>query len=229
MKELWKIWRSGHGRAAWNMAADEALLEMADQIGHPVLRFYGWISPAGTFGYSQQYGRVAEWTNLRPLIRRPTGGGFVPHENDWTYSLVFPSGNHWHGLKAEESYRRVHSWLHSSLEICNVRAQLSSQSQKNLPGQCFAGAERFDVLVDGRKLAGAAQRRNRSGLLVQGSIQPPPSQVRREQWEEAMLEEGARAHGNRWSAFEPAAAFIQRATDLEAAKYSRDSYNQKRF
>jgi lipoate-protein ligase A len=36
---------------------------------------------------------------------------------------------------------------------------------------CFANPVRADVLVDGRKVAGAAQRRTRAGLLHQGSIQ----------------------------------------------------------
>ncbi|MFZ3375780.1 MAG: hypothetical protein WA183_09525, partial [Chthoniobacterales bacterium] len=36
---------------------------------------------------------------------------------------------------------------------------------------CFATPVRADVLVDGRKVAGAAQRRTQAGLLHQGSIQ----------------------------------------------------------
>ncbi len=36
---------------------------------------------------------------------------------------------------------------------------------------CFANPVRADVIVDGRKIAGAAQRRTRRGLLQQGSIQ----------------------------------------------------------
>ena len=36
---------------------------------------------------------------------------------------------------------------------------------------CFANPVRADVMIDGRKIAGAAQRRTRRGLLQQGSIQ----------------------------------------------------------
>src|SRR6201996_7923753 len=94
---------SGKSEAALNMALDEALLEAMPRLQIPVLRFYGWIQPAATFGYFQKYEEVAVTTHLRPLIRRPTGGGIVPHDADWTYSAVFPPGHEWHALKAEES------------------------------------------------------------------------------------------------------------------------------
>jgi lipoate-protein ligase A len=38
-------------------------------------------------------------------------------------------------------------------------------------GACFANPVHADVMVNGRKVAGAAQRRARAGLLHQGSIQ----------------------------------------------------------
>ena len=76
----WLLINSGKGAAAFNMALDEALLENVSRLGKPVLRFYGWTEPAATFGYFQQFSEVERATPLRPLIRRPTGGGIVPHE-----------------------------------------------------------------------------------------------------------------------------------------------------
>src|SRR5688500_8962107 len=108
MMENWFLLRSGKCDSAWNMALDEALLTSAAQLQSPVLRFYGWTEPAATFGYFQKYSEVENWSSLRPLIRRPTGGGLVPHYKDWTYSLVFPPGHYWHEFQAGESYRRVH-------------------------------------------------------------------------------------------------------------------------
>src|SRR5665213_1648503 len=107
----WLLLNPGKCAAAFNMALDEALLENVVRIGKPVLRFYGWTEPAATFGYFQKFSEVERATQLRPLIRRPTGGGIVPHDADWTYSAVFPPGHEWHSLKAEESYRRIHDWL----------------------------------------------------------------------------------------------------------------------
>jgi lipoyl(octanoyl) transferase len=226
--ESWHIWRSGPARAAWNMATDEALLEVADLIGRPVLRFYGWTEPAATFGYGQRYNLVAGWTHLRPLIRRPTGGGLVPHDADWTYSLVFPPGHQWHGLKAEESYRRLHLWIHGAFAAGGVGTELSIGKQKPEPGQCFIGAERFDLLWRGQKLAGAAQRRNRQGLLIQGSVQPASISLTRQAWEEAMLETGSQRHGNKWHDFQPGPGLMQRADELERKKYSQEHHNQRR-
>src|SRR5204862_2694280 len=97
--------------AAWNMACDEVLLNAVSQLQRPVLRFYGWTEPAATFGYSQKYTDIAQWTKLRPLIRRPTGGGLVPHDADWTYTLVFPENHPWYSLSAVESYERIHDWI----------------------------------------------------------------------------------------------------------------------
>ena len=106
------------------MALDEALLESMPRLGRPVLRFYGWTEPAATFGYFQKYADVERATHLRPLIRRPTGGGIVPHDADWTYSLAFPPGHEWHSLKAEESYRRIHEWIQKAFAKLNVATNL---------------------------------------------------------------------------------------------------------
>jgi hypothetical protein len=106
----WLLLVSGPGEPAFNMALDEALLVTAPERGRPVLRLYGWSAPAATFGYFQRHAEVARLTALRPLIRRPTGGGLVPHDADWTYSLAFPVGHEWHSLRADESYRRIHEW-----------------------------------------------------------------------------------------------------------------------
>ena len=107
------------------MALDEALLEAVARLGKPVLRFYGWTEPAATFGYFQKYAEVERATRLRPLVRRPTGGGIVPHDADWTYSLAFPPGHEWHSLKAEESYRRVHEWIQRAFAKLNVATELA--------------------------------------------------------------------------------------------------------
>ena len=183
----WLLLNSGKCDAAFNMALDEALLEDVSRLGKPVLRFYGWTEPAATFGYFQKFSEVEAATPLRPLIRRPTGGGIVPHDADWTYSAVFPPGHEWHSLKAEESYRRIHDWLRLAFAELKMETELAPDCKKSLPGQCFAGHEKFDLLWHGKKIAGAAQRRNKSGLLIQGSVQPPAVSISRGDWERAMV------------------------------------------
>src|SRR5258708_26441834 len=85
----WFLLQSGPGQVAFNMAMDEALLEAMPRLGQPILRFYSWSEPAASFGYFQKFREVERLTLLRPLVRRPTGGGIVPHMEDWTYSAAF--------------------------------------------------------------------------------------------------------------------------------------------
>jgi lipoate-protein ligase A len=221
--ETWFFIQSGPGAPAYNMALDEALLESAPQRARPALRFYSWTQPAATFGYSQKYSQAAAMTPLRPLVRRPTGGGLVPHDADWTYSLVFPAQHPWHRLKAAESYRRLHEWIAAAFARLGVPASLAASCQKEMPGQCFAGPDKSDLLWRGRKIAGAAQRRTRAGLLIQGSVQPPPG-LDRGAWESALC----RTMEVEWAPLPPGLLPEALARRLQVEKYAQPAFNQKR-
>lgn len=197
-------------------------------LRRPVLRFYSWTEPAATFGYSQKYADVAQMTLLRPLVRRPTGGGLVPHDADWTYSLVFPPGSAWYALKAVESYHRVHEWIQAAFRNLYVETELASDCRKALPGQCFVGHEKSDVLWHGKKIAGAAQRRTRDGLLIQGSLQPPPIIISRADWEQAMCVTATARDGVSWEQLNPAGTLLHHAAELARTTFSQPAYNQRR-
>jgi lipoate-protein ligase A len=247
------------------MALDEALLEQISRLGQPVLRFYGWTEPAATFGYFQNFAGVERATRLRPLIRRPTGGGLVPHDRDWTYCAVFPPSHEWHSLPATESYRRIHDWLRLAFAALNVQTELAGRSRPavlerprgereeaqtsnvegggrraesseglltpvatEVTGQCFIGHEKFDLLWHDNKIAGAAQRRNRLGLLIQGSVQPPPLPLKRADFEAAMCAVAAEKFRAAWAELAPDAGLRHRAEELTAQKFSQAGYNRKR-
>jgi lipoate-protein ligase A len=212
------------------MALDEALLEAVASIGQPVLRFYSWTEPAATFGYFQKFAEIERTTHLRPLIRRPTGGGLVPHYADWTYSVVIPPTHPWHALNAVDSYRRMHEWIRAAFAKLGVATELADCCRKSAPGQCFVGWEKFDVLWQGRKIAGAAQRRNKLGLLIQGSVQPPPVRLAKVDWEEAMCRSHQREEATgqmTWEAFEPDTALRARAEALTQEKYSQAAFSAR--
>jgi lipoate-protein ligase A len=213
---------------AFNMAADESLLELAATHRRLILRLYGWTDPAATFGYFQRFSEVSQATPLRPLIRRPTGGGIVPHDRDWTYCLAVPAGHSWHELRAVDSYRKIHEWVRDSFCALGVTCELAIEARKVLPGQCFAGWEQFDVVWKGRKLAGAAQRRTREGLLIQGSVQPPPMNSDRPRWHAEMLRAGEIRENIRWIELAWTPDLQQQALALAESKYARHDYNQKR-
>lgn len=210
------------------MAFDEALLEAMPRLCKPVLRFYAWTEPAASFGYFQRFAEVERVTSLRPLVRRPTGGGIVLHDSDWTYSAVIPPGHPWYELRAAESYRQIHRWVQAGFARLGVHTELAAYARIGCIGQCFAGWERSDLLAGGRKIAGAAQRRTRHALLVQGSIQPPTAQLTRADWERAMIEVGAEQFGITWVVFEPDALLLARARELVGRKYDLPAYNRKR-
>jgi lipoyl(octanoyl) transferase len=227
MSKEWLILRSGPGLAAENMAWDEALLESIAALGRPLLRLYEWNESAATFGYFQKIADVESMTKLSPLIRRPTGGGLVPHDADWTYSLVVPPSDAWYQLRAPESYRRMHEWILAAFDRLDLPAELAHAKRIEAPGQCFVGAEQFDVLARGRKIAGAAQRRNRNGLLIQGSIQPPPG-LDRDEFENSLCEAAVAQWAVAWQSFPIRDPLRRRAMELSANKYSRDSHNRRR-
>jgi len=210
------------------MAMDEGLLEAMPILQHPVLRFYGWSYPAASFGYFQKHREVEQLTQLRPLVRRPTGGGIVPHDADWTYSLIFPRNHEWYGVSAKESYRRVHFWIKLAFERLGLQTELAPLGLKTQPGQCFVGHEQSDLLWHGRKIAGAAQRRRRDGLLIQGSVQPPSSAANRADWEQAMRDAAISAYDVAWQEYQATVPLQSRAQELVSSKYSQSSYNQRR-
>lgn len=226
--ESWWLRECDAAAPAENMAADEVLLEEAVTRGAPVLRFYSWAVPAATFGYFQNYSEIERATWLRPLIRRATGGGLVPHDADWTYSLTVPPQHAWYALSAVESYRRIHQWVADAFARLGVAVELAACCRKEMPGQCFVGAEKFDVLWQGRKIAGAAQRRNRLGLLIQGSIQPPPVKVSRAQWQRAFCALATERWAVKWEPLNYEAALRERVARLAAEKYATEEYNRKR-
>ncbi len=152
--------------AATNMAIDEALLELADQ---PCIRFYRWDHAALSFGYFGRFSDVAHAQTDRDLVRRWTGGGIVLHDSDLTYSVVIPS-TRMADISPLDLYTQIHRAMCDVLIECEVAATLIDGTPPKISDVCFANPVRADVVVDGKKIAGAAQRRTRRGLLQQGSI-----------------------------------------------------------
>lgn len=199
---------------ALNMALDEALLARARE---PLLRIYAWIGAPVSFGcFGRRLEIAARWPG-RPLIRRWTGGGEVPHGADLTYTLIVPHPHPFASLSPAVSYRRIHECIASLLP----GAVLAERPRVPPSGACFENAAESDVLVHDSKAAGAAQRRTRRGLLHQGSIQMaaalPPS-LRREL---------PRAFASSVSHREFTAGERAMAADLAAEKYGTSEWLER--
>jgi lipoyl(octanoyl) transferase len=159
-----------HG-AALNMAVDEMLLEVSRE---PLLRIYRWASPAVSFGYFGKYAPVADAWPGREIVRRMTGGGIVPHSSDLTYSLIVPSGHPFSERSPRDVYRIVHERIAGALASAGEVLALAPASKMEGTGVCFESPAEFDLLAREKKVAGAALRRTRDGLLLQGSVQDLP-------------------------------------------------------
>ena len=151
------------------------------QICQAVWRVYGWTEQAITFGYSQEWGHVCAampgFAGVR--IRRMTGGGIVDHRNDLTYALTIPNGHAAFRTPAMELYRQLHLRIADILMEYGIRAEVAPCPGKcgdAVPARpaslCFKAPEPYDVIdpLSGAKIAGAAMKRNRTGLLIQGSL-----------------------------------------------------------
>src|SRR5438105_9931381 len=150
------------------MAIDEVLLSMARPA---ILRFYRWNTPSVSFGYFVRFAEACELAGNRAVVRRWTGGGIVPHGDDLTYSIMIGSNNDAFSLPSKIIYQRVHAALSSALREIGIATVLTEANEPKLSEACFANPVVSDVIENGKKIAGAAQRKTRSGLLHQGSIQ----------------------------------------------------------
>jgi len=215
---------------AMNMAIDEALLEAAVV---PTIRFYRWRSPALSFGYFGKFSDVAIHAAERDLIRRWTGGGIVFHGDDLTYSIVIPASDPAFDEASIAIYEKIHRALADALNGVAERAVVAGSVD---PGgialwkhtavsgsgcNCFANPVRADLMMDGRKIAGAAQRRTRRGLLQQGSIQGITMKTDLAQKFAATLSANC-------SEFEINEQIFQRAQELAQQKYGSESWQRRR-
>ena len=170
--EDWDLWPDGERSPAMNMAVDEALLCSTAERGRPLVRFYGWDRMAVSIGYLQDYDAAPEGY---AVVRRPTGGGVVYHDHDFTYTVIIPK-THWLAeAKPVASYGYVNRAVAEGLRLgLSSEAQLSAASIGEHVDRrsmvCFENPTRYDIMLGGDKVAGSAQRRRPEGILHQGSI-----------------------------------------------------------
>ena len=161
-----------------NMATDRWLLETAERLSGPAFRRYGWDIPQFTFGYGQKAAWVEKETGrtLSQLTRRPTGGGIVAHGTDLTYCVILPRGSLGEQMAPMEFYGLLHQRWGEALAEHDISSSLMpcpQQSRSRIPGDCFKEPVGRD-LMDGEgvtKLAGAAMKRSRKGVLIQGTLE----------------------------------------------------------
>ena len=229
--ETWDFWNDGEHEPAINMAIDEALLLTAAERGRPLLRFYAWDRPAVTIGYVQAF--AAAPRDGYTVIRRTTGGGVVFHDHDLTHSVIIPTGHWLTTVPPLSSYAFVNDAVRQGLADCQVAAELTHQeipkSVDRLRMVCFTTPTRYDVVLGNRKIAGAAQRRTREGILHQGSIHfgeqlPLP----RAELIGRILNAFRERDGITFAEFAPPPELLERAAELAKIRYGTEEWNRMR-
>jgi lipoate-protein ligase A len=183
LKAQWRFLSSGKQDPAYNMAVDEAILT-AHSEGKvpPTVRFYGWNPPALSIGYFQKAVEEINFDQLKKeglgFVRRPTGGRAVLHDQELTYSMIVAEEYPGIPRSVTEAYRVLSEGLLLGFRKLGLDArmvQLESQEDKNKyasmgSAACFDSPSWYELVVEGRKIAGSAQTRQKQVVLQHGSI-----------------------------------------------------------
>jgi lipoate-protein ligase A len=160
---------------AWNMAVDEALQLGTTKDSPLLLRFYGWTPATLSLGYFQSLAdrKQHEASMSCPVTRRLSGGGAILHDRELTYSIIVPPGHPW-SSDVQLLYDLFHQTLIETLAEWNVPTSQCTEPivrpAADEPFLCFARRALGDVLLDGWKICGSAQRRRQATVLQHGSI-----------------------------------------------------------
>jgi lipoyl(octanoyl) transferase len=201
-----------------NMAIDEALLRTTSA---PLLRFYRWREASVSFGYFGKFEKAKEFAGVRHMVRRWTGGGTVPHGEDLTYSLIIPAADPASNLFSKQIYRAVHEAIAGSFRLAGIETVLAQESAPKENDSCFANPVVADVIEAGRKIAGAAHRKTRAGLLHQGSVQ-------RDHLARSFRQRLACALSDRINEEPMSGSVLEAAEKLAAEKYATETWLRRR-
>ncbi len=174
---------TGVGSASFNMALDEAILmQVSAGQAPPTLRFYRWERPTVTLGYFQRTTKEIDLDALKKkhfaLVRRMTGGRAVLHDKELTYSVMVPGDHELARASVMESYRMLSEGLREGFSQLGLQAQVVSLGDEAVrekfrsldSAACFDSPSWYELVVEGKKIAGSAQVRAHGGLLQHGSL-----------------------------------------------------------
>ena len=182
-KEKWCFIDTGNQDPAFNMAMDEALLYWhSEKLIPPVIRFYGWNPATLSVGYFQH---VEKEINMEAVeryglgfVRRPTGGRGVLHDQELTYSVIVSEEHPEMPATVTEAYRVISEGILEGFKELGLdayfaipRTEKEKESLKNPRSSvCFDAPSWYELVVEGRKVAGSAQTRQKGVILQHGSI-----------------------------------------------------------
>ncbi|MBW2976078.1 lipoate--protein ligase family protein [Candidatus Woesearchaeota archaeon] len=162
---------TGFNDAYANMAVDEAILSCCKV---PALRVYGWEPAAISIGYNQDISKEINLESCKnnkiKIVRRITGGKAVFHDKEITYSFILPENSNLLPFEINESYRVIANALVIALGKFGIKAEIKKAPERLATPICFNSSNWYELLVNGRKISGSAQRRFSGKILQHGSI-----------------------------------------------------------
>ncbi|CDR32862.1 lipoyl protein ligase domain-containing protein [Criblamydia sequanensis] len=175
----WLAYDRGLNLAAQNMAFDSEMLEKVSETKKPSLHFYEFSEKSATYGYFIKPFELLSEQTLNELnvdiAKRPTGGGFLLHGQDFTFSIAIPETHGFYSQNPLESYNKINGLVLDSLKKITKKSALElfakeDEALKFFKNFCMAKPTKFDLFFDGRKIGGAAERRVKFGMLHQATI-----------------------------------------------------------
>jgi lipoate-protein ligase A len=178
---MWELILDGPVDGAANMAIDAALLQEVESstATRTIVRFYQWRCPTMSLGRNQKLDKAVDVEYCRSngidIVYRPTGGRAVLHDDELTYAVISNDSSHF-GDTIYGNYKRVSEALCLGYKHLGVTALLAPDTRKpevnenNGDPPCFISPSRYELMVNGRKIVGSAQRRIRNSFLQHGSM-----------------------------------------------------------
>lgn len=183
MTETWNFINTGSHDPYYNMAMDEALLNFVSRGEiDPVVRFYTWNPATFSVGYFQRLKKEIDIDKVKEkgfgLVRRQTGGRGVLHDKELTYSVIVPESHPNMPSTITEAYRVISEGLLEGFKLLGFDAYFaiprSKEEREKLKqprsAVCFDAPSWYELVVEGRKIAGSAQTRQKGVILQHGSL-----------------------------------------------------------
>ncbi|QTK07139.1 lipoate--protein ligase family protein [Staphylococcus haemolyticus] len=183
MTETWNFINTGSHDPYYNMAMDEALLNFVSRGEiDPVVRFYTWNLATLSVGYFQRLKKEIDIDKVKEkgfgLVRRQTGGRGVLHDKELTYSVIVSEEHPNMPSTVTEAYRVISEGLLEGFKLLGFEAYFaiprSKEEREKLKqprsAVCFDAPSWYELVVEGRKIAGSAQTRQKGVILQHGSL-----------------------------------------------------------
>src|SRR3972149_9525274 len=159
MENNWRFIDTDFCSASYNMALDEAIATTVRKgSSTPTLRLYGWNVPSVSIGYFQKVRDIDFDYCIEksiPIVRRPTGGRAILHNNEITYSFSVKTGEGIFSKGLLDSYRRISAAFVLALSKIGLSPELKliRETRRTKSPLCFKSVSYGECIIDRDEMA----------------------------------------------------------------------------